>query len=140
MTILKEIDLTLSKSSFILSLNQSEKGNLFVEIEQKNSTFETTQKLKLNKEAALAVIEILNDFRNEIIMDFELENQVPFNLHDEIKNRYLNKGLNIMTIANQYNTIETEIERILRQYDIAIVDNAMKLTSNSRFWRKKRNK
>lgn len=45
MTILKEIELTFSKSSFVLSLNKNEKGNLFVEIEQTNSTFETSQNL-----------------------------------------------------------------------------------------------
>ena len=140
--------LEYEKSTFLIDLVKIENQKYFIQLAQtirQPDKVPTTNILKINQIVLKEIINTLNTFQESIeeMLNHSTENDgASYFLSEknktEIQNRYL-RGVSIAELAVQFDCNENLLEQILRNKDIAIVNQKIPYwLSRRKFW--KRNK
>lgn len=129
--------LYFEKSTFEIDLMETSKGNKFISIVQINNIIGTSQVLNLNPNNISEIIEILQQYEKQIVIDKE-EKRVN-SIEAKIYNEYLNKGLNINQLSKLHNISERKVKEIIEKNNLPIVENDIKKHKfGYKFWHKKK--
>jgi len=130
-----------NKSSYKLELKRSSSNTLYVVIEQKvySGMYEQKDLIKFRTSSLASIIQVLTDIQNEIpkYITVKKSRLNPVNRQELIR-RYLNKGLEIETLAVQFNSSVDEIKRILISEGVVITSNKIPVEKPRKFWRRKK--
>ena len=130
-----------NKSSYKLELKRSSSKTLYVVIEQKvySGMYEQKDLIKFRTSSLASIIQVLTDIQNEIPKYITVKKSKlnPVNRQELIR-RYLNKGLEIETLAVQFGSSVDEIKRILISEGVVITSNKIPVEKPRKFWRRKK--
>ena len=130
-----------NKSSYKLELKRSSSNTLYVVIEQKvySGMYEQKDLIKFRTSSLASIIQVLTDIQNEIpkYITVKKSRLNPVNRQELIR-RYLNKGLEIETLAVQFDSSVDEIKRILISEGVVITSNKIPVEKPRKLWRRKK--
>ena len=130
------------KSRYNLELIKATNGILYVSISQSvfvNYLDTTESKVRIRPSDLDEIIQILVSYQSEIRKNHPRKKVLTDFRKKELINRYLNKGLEIETLAVQFDCSVTEIKQLLFENSIAVTSNAIVNDKPvKRFWRRKR--
>lgn len=153
--ILKTTLLEFEKSAFIIDLVKHDSGRQYIRILQTIQDEETNNKraIKINPSLLNELLKVLNAYQ-ELIPNDKEKQQIKQTTRDTetlkirartltesdktaIQNRYL-KGVSISDLTMQFDCKAELIEQVLRNNDIAIVDNNPPKSFHYKKYRRKR--
>ena len=129
------------KSAYNLELRRNSSDQLYVVIEQKvySGLYEEKEVLKIRPSSLASIIQVLTDIQNEIPKYLTLKKSRYKQINrQELIRRYLNKGLEIETLAVQFDSTVDEIKQIFISEGIVITSNKIPEKESRRFWRRKK--
>lgn len=129
------------KSTYKLELRRNSSDQLYVVIEQKvySGLYEEKEVLKIRPSSLASIIQVLTDIQNEIPKYLTLKKSRYKQINrQELIRRYLNTGLEIETLAVQFDSTVDEIKRIFISEGIVITSNKIPEKESRRFWLRKK--
>ena len=130
-----------NKSSYKLELRRTLGGKLYIVIEQKvySGLYEATEIIKFRPSSLESIIQVLTDIQNEIPKYVTVKkSRLNSSNKQELIRRYLNTGLEIETLAVQFDSSVDEIKELFIKEGIAITSNKIPKEKSRRFWQKRR--
>jgi len=140
--ILKTEIINTEKSRYNLELIKAANGISYVSITQ--SVFVTyldtiESRVRIRPSDLDEIIQILISYQSEIKKNYPRKKALTDFRKKELINRYLNKCLEIETLAVQFDCSVTEIKQLLFENSIVVTSNAIVNDKPARrFWRRKR--
>ena len=130
------------KSSYRIELIKASNGKYFVSIEQKIYSLinESTSEIKIREAGLDKIINTLKEFQAQIPITPPKRGLLTPARKAELLNRYLNKNLEIETLAVQFDCTDRQVEQLLFDENIVVTTNKIVESSKGKkFWgRKKR--
>lgn len=128
------------KSSYRIELVKASGEKFYISIEQiiYSLTNETRSQIKIRTDTLEAIIKALIAFQSEIPKDPPKRGVLSPARKLEVINRYLNKNLEIETLAVQFDCTVKQIEQLLFDENIFIVSNKILENTPRKFWRRKK--
>jgi hypothetical protein len=139
--IIKVYKVEADKSAYTLELIRASNGYLYISICQ--ATFSYLEDAKISKVKIRAanfdeIIQILTDFQSEISRQKPERRIFSPEKREQILNRYLNKKIEIETLAVQFGCSFNEIAQLLIDENIQLTSNQLPGAKRVNVWRKKR--
>lgn len=140
--VLKTEVINTERSRYSVELVKAKSGKMYVSIGQ--ITFLDYQEcsesnVKIRLSDLQSIINVLTSYLPEGIAKKPQRPKLRADLIKELINRYLNKCLEIETLAVQFDCSVSEIEKVLLENNIALTSNSInKYKSAKKFWRRKR--
>ena len=124
------------KSSYRIELVKASQDRFFVSIEQiiYSLTTETKSQIKIRATTLEGIIDTLIRFQAEIPKDPPKRGFLTHGRKQELINRYLNKNLEIETLAVQFDCSVQQVEQLLFDENIFVVSNKIPKEKSRRFW------
>ena len=128
------------KSSYRIELVKASGEKFYLSIEQivYSLTNETKSQIKIRADTLESIIKILITFQSEIPKDLPKRGVLSPARKLEVINRYLNKNLEIETLAVQFDCTVKQIEQLLFDENIFVVSNKISVNTPRKFWRRKK--
>jgi len=140
--ILKTEIINTEKSRYNLELIKAANGISYVSITQSvfvNYLDTIESRVRIRPSDLDEIIQILISYQSEIKKNYPRKKVLTDFRKKELINRYLNKCLEIETLAVQFDCSVTEIKQLLIENSIAVTSNAIANDKPAkRFWRRKR--
>jgi hypothetical protein len=141
--ILETVVFDSGKSSYRIELIESNNNDKYIAIEHIVHAFVTPRKSVIKiRYAALdqlikALLEMQGDFPERVAKSGR-KSRIKAKHKAEIINRYLNTGLEIETLAVQFDCSVDAIKEFLAYQGIVITSNKLPQNSGKNFWKRKR--
>ncbi|MBW6491977.1 MAG: hypothetical protein K0B15_12375 [Lentimicrobium sp.] len=137
--IIKSTILEYDKSTFLIDLRRHKSGKLYLAIKQMVEGISDYNILKINYSLLSDLIYVLMDYNNEVLKEPVNNTKLYFSQEKqkEIVSRYL-KGVPIEDLSMQFDCKQLIIEQILRNKQIAIVNNKLPTQTRKRWFRRKK--
>jgi hypothetical protein len=132
--ILETTQLEFDKSNFLIDLVKHENGQLYVEIIQSiNDSNIKHESIKINPTVLPDIIKVLQEYQMRLPSKSKPQKKYISERDQEKIVKYHLKGLPIKDLCMIFSMSKDKIEIILRNRQIAIVDNTL---PKYRFWRR----
>jgi len=131
--ILETTQLEFDKSNFLIDLVKHENGQLYVEIIQSiNDSNIKHESIKINPTVLPDIIKVLQEYQMKLPSESKPQKKYISERDQEKIVKYHLKGLPIKDLCMIFSMSKDKIEMVLRNKQIAIVDNTL---PKYRFWR-----
>lgn len=132
--ILETTQLEFDKSNFLIDLVKHENGQLYVEIIQSiNDSNIKHESIKINPTVLSDIIKVLQEYQMRLSSESKPQKKYISERDQEKIVKYHLKGLPIKDLCMIFSMSKDKIEMVLRNKQIAIVDNTL---PKYRFWRR----
>ena len=132
--ILETTQLEFDKSNFLIDLVKHENGQLYVEIIQSiNDSNIKHESIKINPTVLPDIIKVLQEYQMKLPSESKPQKKYISERDQEKIVKYHLKGLPIKDLCMIFSMSKDKIEMVLRNKQIAIVDNTL---PKYRFWRR----